>query len=346
MPPQPKPPRLWLRKRKGREPAWIIRHRGKQIPTGANEGDREQAERALEDFLAHNYKAPAGRNYPHQIDVTRILEIYGQEHAPHTAAPDRIGYAIDALTRFWDGKTASDIRGNTCRQYVEKREVSVGTARRELECLQAALRYCEREGYLINAPRVTLPPKPKGRVRWLTRKEAARLLLASWRDDYSKRHLPTFILIGLYTGTRHKAILDLQWHPNTTGGWVDMERGLLFRSAQEARETNKRQTPCPIPPRLLSHLRRVRARTDSHVIEWWGKPTKKLRRSWHTAREEAGLEPDVTPHALRHTCVTWLLQKGVSMWEVAGYVGMSELMVRRTYGHHAPDFLSGARDAF
>jgi hypothetical protein len=43
--------------------------------------------------------------------------------------------------------------------------------------------------------------------------------------------------------------------------------------------------------------------------------------------------------------VTWLLQARVPMWEVAGYVGMSEKMVRERYGHHHPDFLKQARDA-
>ena len=53
----------------------------------------------------------------------------------------------------------------------------------------------------------------------------------------------------------------------------------------------------------------------------------------------------MTPHVLRHSAVTWLLQRRVSIWEVAGYVGMSEEMVRNRYGHHAPDFLKAARDA-
>ena len=36
------------------------------------------------------------------------------------------------------------------------------------------------------------------------------------------RHLARFILIGLYTGTRHDAILKLQWLPSTSGGWFDL----------------------------------------------------------------------------------------------------------------------------
>ena len=48
---------------------------------------------------------------------------------------------------------------------------------------------------------------------------------------------------------------------------------------------------------------------------------------------------DVTPHVLRHTCATMLLQLGVSVYDVAGVLGASEQVVRRTYGHHAHDHL-------
>jgi hypothetical protein len=41
-----------------------------------------------------------------------------------------------------------------------------------------------------------------------------------------------------------------------------------------------------------------------------------------------------------------MLQAGVPLWEVAGYLGTSEAVIRSTYGHHAPDHLPAARAAF
>jgi hypothetical protein len=51
---------------------------------------------------------------------------------------------------------------------------------------------------------------------------------------------------------------------------------------------------------------------------------------------------DVTPHSLRHTAATWLMQAGCPIWEAAGFLGMSEKTLRETYAHHHPDFLKGA----
>jgi hypothetical protein len=41
-----------------------------------------------------------------------------------------------------------------------------------------------------------------------------------------------------------------------------------------------------------------------------------------------------------------LLQLGVSVYDVAGVLGASEEVVRRTYGHHAQDHLRQAVAAF
>ena len=55
--------------------------------------------------------------------------------------------------------------------------------------------------------------------------------------------------------------------------------------------------------------------------------------------------PEVTPHTLRHTAATWLMQKRADLWEAAGFLGMSAEQLERTYGHHRSDHLKGARDA-
>jgi hypothetical protein len=62
--------------------------------------------------------------------------------------------------------------------------------------------------------------------------------------------------------------------------------------------------------------------------------------------KEAGLGVDVTPHVLRHTAATWLMQAGTDPWEAAGFLGMTVETLMSRYGHHHPDYLSGARGAF
>ena len=215
-----------------------------------------------------------------------------------------------------------------------------------------AIRHHAKEGLHRGTVVISLPPKGLPRDRWLTRSEAARLLRACWSTREIQRTIPTikfplrhiarFILIGLYTGTRASAIAAAAPMRAEGRAYVDLDGGVFYRLAIGKRATNKRQPPVPIPPRLLAHMRRwARLGAGGHFVEWHGKPVRSVKTGFARAVALAGL-PGVTPHTLRHTAATWLMQRGVPVWEAAGFLGMSPEMVGQTYGHHHPDYLRNA----
>ncbi|WP_248305074.1 tyrosine-type recombinase/integrase [Devosia sp. FKR38] len=245
-----------------------------------------------------------------------------------------------------------------------------GGARRDLEDLRAAINHHSKEGLHRGVVGVWLPERGQPRERWLTRSEAARLLWVCWRTReiqvrhrgtqkgrplattrYPLRHIARFVLIGLYTGTRAAAIASASPKKGDGKSYVDLDRGIFYRLAGGKRATNKRQPPVPLPPNLLSHMRRwgkpvLGGHPQEHFVVWNGKAVQSVKTGFGRAVELAGLSKDVTPHTLRHTAATWLMQNGVSIWEAAGYLGMSPEMVERTYGHHHPDHLKGASLGF
>ena len=344
MPRQSKGPHLWLRKQKDREPVYIIKDNGKQTSTGTSQ--LPDAEKALAEYIAEKWAPPSRESKLARISCADVLNVYCREHAPTTRSLDHILYLATNVNDWWGDKTLADVRGQTCRDYVQWRcsqGVSDQTARRDLDMFRSAIKYYHKEyGPLDAVPAVTLPAKGPSRQRWLTRSEAARLLWAARR----KPHIARMILIGIYSGTRRTAILRLRWMPSLDAGWFDLDAGVLYRRGEDETDTTKKRPPARIHERLLPHLRRWHAKDTAlgivDVCHYKGRPIKKPRRSWPAIREAAGLDKSVTPHVLRHTCVTWLLQAGVPTWEVAGFVGMSEELVRETYGHHSPDFQKNA----
>jgi len=94
-------------------------------------------------------------------------------------------------------------------------------------------------------------------------------------------------------------------------------------------------------------LRRWEAKgiAKSHFVEWRGKAVLSVKTGFGTAVRLAGLQGKVSPHTLRHTAATWLMQMGVDMWEAAGFLGMSVEMLDRVYGHHHPNHLKKAARA-
>jgi len=269
------------------------------------------------------------------------MRVYAMEHAPTTASPAKIGEHIGGLIDYWGARKVSEIKGSTCREFAKGRKSSM--ARRQLETLRAAVNYFHKEYGLDPVPAFTMPAKHRPRERWMTRDEAAALL----RNARRTPHLARFILIGLYTGTRSGAILGLSWLPNVNTGFVDIEAGVMFRSGSSQRQTKKRQPPVAIPARLLAHMKRWKQQDGNlrSVINWNGSSVQSIKKGFRSARKNASLSNDVIPHTLRHTCVTWLMQAGVDIWQVAGFVGMTAEMVERNYGHHHPSFQKQAADA-
>jgi Phage integrase family len=90
---------------------------------------------------------------------------------------------------------------------------------------------------------------------------------------------------------------------------------------------------------------RDRGIAKDHFVEFNGCPVKSIKTAFKTAIRLAGLKGKISPHTLRHTAATWLMQIGVSTWEAAGFLGMSEKTLRDVYGHHHPDYPRGAANA-
>ncbi|MEL5876415.1 tyrosine-type recombinase/integrase [Cereibacter sphaeroides] len=291
------------------------------------------------------------------MTVAHALTLYGEEHGPTVADPQRIGYAIEALMTFWGNLRVAAIRGETCRTYARQRGRAPGTIRRELGTLQAALNHCVREGHLLSAPKVTLPEKPRARERWLTQEEVYWLLRAARNLRRDGRHLAWFIVAGLYTGTRKTALLGLRINqPGTDAGWVDTERGVLYRAGSGKRETNKRQ-PSVRLPRQLRALLAAGARSGRRFVVQTseGNRVADIKKAWAGAvvkaaemAARAGREidlSDTTPHVLRHTAITWAMQRGADMWEAGGFFGVSRETMEEVYAHHHPDHQASAVEA-
>lgn len=354
MPRRPKGPHLYWRARKDGPSVWQIRDGSTRVSTGTD--SRPDAEKQLADYIQRKHR-PSGPTEPAELAISMALALYAEEHAVTVSDPARIGYAIDALDRYWADSPVSHITGNTCRAYAKARGASDSTIRRELGVLSAALNHCHREGYLTTVPAIVKPKGNPRRERYLTRSEAAWLLRGARALNKDGKHLQDFILHGLYMGSRKETILRLTiGTPSIVGGHVDLENGLLFRKPAGKTETTKRQPTCPIPSRYLAHLRRQHANGRKFVVERRIGDDRTMvgdiRKGWSRAidvaeslAKRAGQTidlSDVVPHTLRHTAITWALQGGAPIWEVAGYFGASVKTIESNYGHHAKDHMQGA----
>jgi integrase len=343
MPRRSKGPRLWWRQDRA---SWFIldgaRHRGTGLGAGASEREKEDA---LTVYLTnkHTETVSTGSRDPSQILCADVLAKYVRDKVTDDVTPLR----IRALAGFWATKRLDEVTGDTCRAYAAKR--TAGAARRELEDFRAAINHHRREGLHDKIVSVVLPPKGAARERWLTREEAAHLILTTWRyrevqnfratDRRTRQHVARFMVVARYMGSRAGVICDASIEPKRPAGrsWVNLVTGMFHGRPEGESATRKRKQLVRVPLPLLAHMRRWRARGQRYVVEWNGSPVKRITKGHAGAVDSAELGPEVTPHTWRHSLATWLMQDGVDPFKAAGFIGTSVETLLRVYGHHHPD---------
>lgn len=293
--------------------------------------DRIEAEAALEDFVSEQ----PGYGRPIQIVATQIVDAYIDARAEVIVAPEALRYRAKPLKKFFGRRLPQHIKREKCRAYVSRRRTqgcSDATIRSELGLLSSAMRYAFEEGWIDRRPKIELPPPPPPKERWLERHEAKKLI-----DACNAYHLKLFVLIALNTGARSGAILQLEWDR------VDLDQGRIDFNPLGRVQTKKRRPTVPVNAALRQVLSEALERaTSDYVIEWGGKPVKKINRAFRRAAERAKLK-GVTPHTLRHTCATWMAQGKVGMWQIAGMLGHADSRTTdRIYAKHHPDYLKDA----
>jgi integrase len=160
----------------------------------------------------------------------------------------------------------------------------------------------------------------------------------------------------------------LLWSESASAPWVDLDAGVIYRRGRAEREHRTKRRPLvKIPRRLAAHLARWRRQDEAwaerlrQAAADAGEPTPtvpntvlhhgarpiagRIRRGFRAIAADAGLEAELTPHWMRHTCATWLMEGGVSIWDAAAFTGMTPSTLERHYGHHRPEHQEKARAA-
>lgn len=310
-------------------PAWHIRHNGRRLSTGCK--DRAGAERVLARYREGLETAAL----PAALGVTSLLSLY-LENRREAGKPgaERLMWAHKQLARYFGEKPPDALTPDDAKFYAKRRRaegVVDGTVRTEMQALVAALKWAHGKKMAGPPPVLELPQRSPARERWLSEVECDRLIAAC-----AKPHLKLFVQIALHTAARSGAILALTWDR------VDFEGATLDFRVPGRRQTRKRRVQAPINDTLMAALRAAHeTRVCEFVVEWGGESVKRIKNGFASAAARAGLD-GVTPHTLRHTAVTRMMQRGADVWQVAGLAGLTLEVLQEVYGHHHPDGMRAA----
>lgn len=256
-----------------------------------------------------------------------------------------------------------DLDEATLRRVIHDDSVKAATRHYRYRHINAFLNWAVKGGFLESNPldQIETPKNGKRVPEDLTRRQVEKLLTAiDW--DYDQKRalkqveegdilwLKDVILIAVNTGMRIGEIVNLRWND------IDFDtRFITVRNREDGFQTKSgHERSIPLAGEAREVLQRLSAaRTDEldgPVLT--GKRGRRLNPEYVSRRFKyyvrlAKLPENIRFHSLRHTCASWMVQKGVSLPIVQAVLGHSSVQVTQKYAHLAPDvMMSAMQDVF
>lgn len=288
--------------------------------------------------------------------ISGVLARYFDEHvhAGKVLGTDTADKARRHLEQHFALMAPADVAPSDVRAYVRRRDhqarpqpgdgpkigahAAGSTVRRELGVLIAALNHAVRERRLSKSdvPEIPLPEAGAPREDYLSEAEVAALFRAAAEDRPGGRmsRVERWLFLAYHTGRRDMAIRRLTWRR------VNFETGLIDFDEPGRRKTKKRRGIAVMNDTLRAALLRAfdeKGQESEYVLDHPGH----LRKSMESLRKRAGVAK-LHPHLLKHTHITHMLRKGVSVWDASGASATSAATIERVYGKHVPEALRAA----
>lgn len=267
--------------------------------------------------------------------VGRIVTAYiADREADGIASTARQRDAWKAMKPFWENVPPELIDRAMAQSYARQRGMSAATIRYELGMLSVALRWAVKNEKIRKAPDIWRPDQPERKVRNLTRRQFEK-----WFEQVRAPHARLYVELGIATMARPTALLELTWDR------VDFDRGTVDLNPRGRKQTRKRRPVVPLNDDALAALKAAYAgRQGPTVIERGGKPVASVKKAFHAASERSGMS--VTPYTLRHTGAVWAAEAGVSMDELAQFMGHDDAATTsKHYARFSPDHLRRVANA-
>lgn len=212
------------------------------------------------------------------------------------------------------------------KETMEEEGLAPQTINNKLTRLSKMLRRALKRKLITAMPPIELYPQRAGHLRYLTETEEVALL-ACFEDEYL--HFCKFLL---YTGCRYSEATKLKW--------VDInESYIAFMDTK-----NGESRAVPFTEQTASVIEWAKLTRHNQAGPFSCMTYTKFRKRWVKARDAAGFADDVlmTPHVLRHTCASRLVQRGVDLKRVMVWLGHKDYKTTLRYAKLSPHHLQSA----
>jgi integrase len=211
------------------------------------------------------------------------------------------------------------------------RKSYTSTCNRYLAILKTILRFKRLQWDYIK-----MGKERKGRIRVFSREEERRAIELLKNSNHSERRyfypeVGDLVEVLVDTGMRLSEALNLRYED------INYTTNLLtiwFNKGDRPRSI-------PMTKKVLNVFKR---RHDRNPVKPFSISKDQSDGAWRWVRSEMGLKDDreFVLHALRHTCASRLVNKGIDLYVVKEWLGHSSIQVTEKYAHLSPKKLAHA----
>ncbi len=208
-------------------------------------------------------------------------------------------------------------------EHLEDKGNSNGTINRKLAALSKMLRFAHQRRWLDHLPHIERRQEAKGRIRFFTEDEEQALLTLYQR--WGKTDMHDLVAVLVDTGLRVGEARGLEWRDVAVDGMKPHVTVWATKNGEA------RTVPLTRRARDVLHGRRG-------INKPFDMSRGSIRHAWDRAKDHLGHGSDdqYVPHALRHTCASRLVQRGVPLLVVKEWLGHKTIQMTMRYAHLSP----------
>lgn len=212
------------------------------------------------------------------------------------------------------------------------------TTARKISCIKTFFRYLLETGQILNNPteHIDSPKLAKRIPQYLEQDEVEKLLSAVDQSTFEGKRNSTMLELLYATGLRVSELVNLETYR------VDLELGCVTVMGKGSRE---RVTPIgtPAAKALLAYLDTARPsligsrRSEALFVTRRGKPMTR-QAFWKIIKKtaiSAGIFKEISPHTLRHSFATHMVQNDADLRSVQAMLGHVDISTTEIYTHVA-----------
>ena len=241
------------------------------------------------------------------------------------------------FNHFQDKKTTDDLE-ETDLYEILKYELAIGhsvsTALRRLSCMRNFFLFLKRDGYYQGTiPDIEAPKKPKYLPNCLTEDEVEALLNAPDISTPSGLRDKAMLETMYSSGLRVSELLSLE------RAQVNLNKGVITVFGKGAKERRVPVADYAIEY-IKEYIKDVRSKVDVNHSKYLflskkGEPLSRVYffKQVKKYSELAGIKTNVSPHTLRHSFATHLLNHGAQLRIVQSMLGHTNIATTQIYTH-------------